>query len=141
MKMKQNKYAFTLIEAMLAVAILAAAAAGILLPFASGAAVQVEGARRTMAAKLASDLLEEIIATEYTQVYSTWNGYSETEGQVKNCASTVASPVYLSGSIYDFFRREVTVTENVTFGYSYVKVRIYYKGMQLAEIGTTVYSY
>ena len=45
----------------MATVVLGIAAAGVLLPFVSGAAVQAEGAHRTLAAKLASDLMEEFI--------------------------------------------------------------------------------
>jgi type II secretory pathway pseudopilin PulG len=49
---------YTLAEAMLAVVIVGAAASGVLLPFAGGAAVRAEGQHRTLAAKLADDLIE-----------------------------------------------------------------------------------
>ncbi|MBN1816616.1 MAG: prepilin-type N-terminal cleavage/methylation domain-containing protein [Sedimentisphaerales bacterium] len=145
MKSRRNNKAFTLIEAMIAVSILAAAAAGILLPFAAGASVQMEGARRTLAAKLASDLLEEIIATEYAQIYFTWNGYSEVQGQVKNCQADPASygiADTLQGSLYSSFRRQVSLSQPMgASGPYYITVRVYYKGVEMAAIGTTIYSY
>ncbi len=52
---------FTLTEAMLAVTVLGFAAAGVLLPFVSGAAVRAEGMRRTLGAELASGLMEQIL--------------------------------------------------------------------------------
>jgi hypothetical protein len=59
---------FTLAEAMMATVVLAIAAAGVLLPFAGGAAVRAEGMRRTLAANLASSLMEEIINTSFNDI-------------------------------------------------------------------------
>ncbi|MDD5135632.1 MAG: type II secretion system protein [Phycisphaerae bacterium] len=56
---------FTLVEALMALVILSIAAAGLLLPFASSAEVQRQGCNETLAAKLASDLTEQIIATDF----------------------------------------------------------------------------
>ena len=55
-ELRTNK-GFSLAEAVMAVVVLGIAAAGILLPFTSGAAVQAEGVHRTLAAKLAADLM------------------------------------------------------------------------------------
>lgn len=82
--------------------ILGIAAAGVLLPFAGGAAVQAEGIHRTLATELANDLMERIIATPWDQVVATWNGYAEAEGQVKD-----ASGVVLTDPIYSRFSRNV----------------------------------
>lgn len=51
---------FTLAEAMIAMVILATATAAVILPFSAGAAVHTEGAKQTMAAHLAAELLERI---------------------------------------------------------------------------------
>ena len=56
---------FTMIEAMLSVMILAVAATGVIVPFATGAAVQAEAANRSLGAKLAGDLLEKITADDF----------------------------------------------------------------------------
>ena len=64
----KNQKGFSLAEAMIATVVLGIAAAGVLLPFTSGATVRAEGMRRTLAAKLASDLMEEIIGTEFDQI-------------------------------------------------------------------------
>ena len=62
MKRKHNKhFGFTMIEATIAMVILAIAAAGILLPFANAAAVQEEASRQTLAANLASELMEKVL--------------------------------------------------------------------------------
>ena len=104
-KRKKQCKGFSLAEAMLAMVILAAAASSILLPFASGAAVRVEGARRTLAAKLASDLMEEIIAADLDGIniidyYSTYP--DELQGHIKD-----ASGAEFTDSIYSNFSRSV----------------------------------
>ncbi len=67
---------------MMATVILGFAAAGLVVPFTSGAAARAYGDRQTLAAALAADLLEHIIATPYGQVVGAWNGYSEPPGQL-----------------------------------------------------------
>ena len=44
---------------------LSVATAAVILPFATGATMKIEGARRTIAAKLASDLIEQIQETDF----------------------------------------------------------------------------
>jgi hypothetical protein len=79
----------------MALVILGMAAAGVMLPFSSGAAVQAEGIHRTLAAKLAGDLMERIVATPYDTVVGTWNGYAEAAGQIRDVAGAVfADPLY-----------------------------------------------
>jgi prepilin-type N-terminal cleavage/methylation domain-containing protein len=80
---------FTLAEAMMAVVVLSIAAAGVLLPFSSGAAVRAEGLCRTLGARLASDLVEQIINTPFDQIVSTYNGYSDPQGQIKDAWGNV----------------------------------------------------
>jgi len=99
----KGREGFTLVEAMLAVVVLGIAAAGVLLPFVSGAAVRAEGARRTLAAGLASDLMEQIIRTPFDQIVAGYNNYAELQGQVKDATGTVfADPKYAN------FSRNVT---------------------------------
>ncbi len=73
----------------MAMVILGAAAAGVLLPFVSAARVQTEAACQVLAAKLASDLLEQMLSTPFDQIETRWNGYTEAEGQVKNASGEV----------------------------------------------------
>ncbi|MHC5062266.1 MAG: type IV pilus modification PilV family protein, partial [Planctomycetota bacterium] len=56
---RYNRKGFTLAEAMIAMVLLAFAASAVSMPFVAGAAVRQEGARRTLAAKLANDRLEQ----------------------------------------------------------------------------------
>jgi Tfp pilus assembly protein PilV len=85
----RSRGGFTLAEALMASVVLAIAAAGVIVPFSSGAAVRAEGVRRTVAAELASDLIEKIVATPFDDIVSTYDGYSEPEGQVKDATGTV----------------------------------------------------
>jgi prepilin-type N-terminal cleavage/methylation domain-containing protein len=91
MKKSTNKIreGFTLAEAMMAIVVLAIAAGGVLLPFTSGAAVRAEGTHRTLAAKLASDLMEEIIQTPFDQIVASYDGYAEPQGQVEDANGVI----------------------------------------------------
>jgi len=85
----------------MATVVLSIAAAGVLLPFMSGAAVQAEGAHRTLAAKLASDLMEEFINTPFEELVANGGGYiNEPQGQIKDVNGTV-----LTDSNYANFSR------------------------------------
>ncbi len=88
--------------------LLGVAAAGVLLPFSHGAAVQAEGTRVTLAAKLAGDLMERIIATPKSQIVSAWAGYSEAQGQVRNARGDV-----FTDPMYAHFGRSVSCHDNV----------------------------
>ena len=76
----KNRKGFTLVEAMMAMVVLSIAASGVLLPFAAGASAQMEGARRTLATKLASDMLEKVVSTDYDNIAMVYAGYYEPEG-------------------------------------------------------------
>ena len=98
----KNRKGFSLAEAMMATIVLGVAAAGVLLPFTTGAKVRSEGMRLTLAAKLAGDLMEEIVNTPFDQIIANYN-YSEAEGQIKD-----ADGVVFGGSNYSRFSREVS---------------------------------
>jgi Tfp pilus assembly protein PilV len=92
----KNREGFTLAEAVIATVVLGIAAAGVLLPFTSGVSVRAEGEHRTLAAKLASDLMEEIIKTPFEQIKTTYEAYTE-QVQVKD-ANGVSDPAYTNFS-------------------------------------------
>jgi len=135
----KNSKGFTLVEAMLAVFVLAVAAAGVLLPFVSGATVRAEGIRRTLAAGLASDLMEQIIKTPFGQIVADYN-YAEPQGQVKSATGTVfTDPKYAN------FSRTVTCSyaaaspqsppsDPATCNFILVTVRVDYSGKETATI-------
>ena len=119
----KSKQGFTLTEAMMAVVVLGIAAASLLLPFISGAAVRAEGVNRTLAARLASDLMEQILrlpfhdpndgtslGPESGETVPTgfdniddYHGYTEPQGQVRDAAGAV-----FTDSRYANFSRSVT---------------------------------
>lgn len=97
----KNAKGFTLAEAMVATVILAIAAAGVLMPFVAGTSVRVEGQRRMLAAKLAGDLMEQIINTNFDDIVTAWDGFSEAQGQVTDVTGAV-----FSDSAYSSYSRE-----------------------------------
>jgi prepilin-type N-terminal cleavage/methylation domain-containing protein len=128
---------FSLPEAMLALVVLAMAAAGVLLPFASGASVQAEGMRQSLGAGLANDLLERVIRTPFAQVVTTWNGYREPPGQIKDASGTMfTDPIYANYS-RDVSCSNVYVPQQgrtVAPNFILVSVRAYYQGGQIATV-------
>jgi len=136
-----SKRGFTLAEAMIAVVVLGMAAAGVLLPFVSGAAVRAEGVRRTLAAKLASDLIEQIVNTPFDQIVNSYDGYSEAQGQVKDAAGAVFTNLN-----YDKFSRDigceyVYVPQETGVGeakYIRATVQVYYNDKKIATINRLV---
>lgn len=132
-----NNKAFTLVEALIALVILTIAVAGLILPFASSAAVQQQGSSQTIAAKLACDLVEQIIAADFNQVVGTYNGYTEQKGQVKNAAGVV-----FTDSMYADFSRQavceyIYMPQQQSFGtpnFIRITVRVYQNGLKLAEV-------
>ncbi len=132
---------FTLAEAMIATVVLGIAAAGVLLPFTSGAAVRAEGMRRTLSAKLASDLMQEIVNTPFNQIIAGYGAFSEPQGQVKD-----AGGVVFTDSNYTMFSRDaicdyVYVPQESGTGvanFILVMVRVYYSGKEIASINRLV---
>ena len=121
----------------MATVVLAIAAAGVLLPFSSGASVRTDGVHRTLASKLAGDLMAKIVKTPYDQVISGYNGYTELQGQIKN-----GSGVIFTDSNYSHFSRDV-ICEQVYMpqesglavtNFIRVTVRVYYNGSEIAIV-------
>ena len=137
----KHRKGFTLAEAMIATVVLGIAAAGVLLPFTSGAAVRAEGTRRTLAANLAGDLMEEIVKTPFGQIITSYNGYAEPQGQVKDAGGMV-----FVDSNYTDFSRDVSCAyvimpgESGDGGLKFVRiiVRVYYRGGEIATISRLV---
>ena len=94
---------FTLAEAMMAIVVLGIAATSLLVPFSSGARLRAEGMHRTLGARLASHLMEQIVHTPFDQIMDDYDGYTESEGQVTNAAGEVISDLS-----YAKFSREVS---------------------------------
>ncbi len=137
----KHRKGFTLAEAMIATVVLGIAAAAVLLPFTTGAAVRAEGTRRTLAAKIAGDLMEEIVNTPFEQIIAGYDGYAEPQGQVKDASGTVFTDLN-----YANFSRDVSCVyvrmpgenENGELKFIRVIVRIYYQGGEIATISRLV---
>jgi hypothetical protein len=134
----KSKAGLSLAEAMIAVVMLGFAAAGVLLPFASGAAVQAEGVRRTLAAKLAADLMEYQQSLSYLSGQP-YNGTStESEGNLTdyNTFTVLTDPLYAK------FSREIRlvsiyVPQESGLGelkFILFTVRVFYEGREMASI-------
>jgi len=137
----KNRRGFTLIEAMIAAVVLGIAAAGVLLPFTSGAAIRAEGAHRTLAAKLAGDLMEGIVKTPFEQIIAAYDGYAEPQGQVKD-----ASGIVFTDSNYANFSRDVICeyvympqeSGDIEPKFIRIIVRVYYRGGEIATVSRLV---
>ena len=84
----------------MATVVLGIAAAGVLLPFTSGAQMRAEGMRRTLGAKLAGDLMEKFINTPFEDLAANGDGYiAEPQGQVKDAGGVeFGDPMYANFS-------------------------------------------
>ncbi|HIJ66727.1 MAG TPA: hypothetical protein HPP87_04320 [Planctomycetes bacterium] len=103
--MKTNRYnrkAFTLAEAMIAVTLLAFAASAVTMPFVAGAACRAEGAKRTLAGKLAADRLEQIeqIAKDNYDTIGMYDGWYEFPGGLED-----GNGGFLTDPVYSDFTR------------------------------------
>lgn len=126
---RQIQYGFTLLEILMAMVILGAAAAGVLLPFVSAAQVQREAVCQVLAAQLASNLMEQIVSTPFEEIRTQWDGYTEAEGQVKNASGAV-----FSDPIYSGFARSVLVGTVEETGCLMASVHVNYKGRQMVRL-------
>ena len=132
-KLRAKDKGFTLAEAMIATVILGIAAAGVLMPFTSGLQVRAEGRRRTLAAKLAADLMEKIINIPSGQIV---DGYErvELQGQVEDATGAV-----FTDSNYANFSRDVSCEYFYFPQYSgtefiLVTVKVYYSGREIVSL-------
>ena len=152
-----SRRGFTLAEAMMAVVVLGIAASSLLLPFVSGTAVRAEGINRTLAARLASDLMEQILRlpfhdpgdkTSYSpgpdagdlDNIDDYHGYIEAQGQVKDATGAV-----FTDSQYANFSRNVTCqyvyvppqpeqSDPAKCNFIRITVKVDYSGKQMATI-------
>lgn len=137
----RNRKGFSLAEAMIATVVLGVAVSGVLLPFSSGAAARAEGMHRTLAAKLGSDLMEQIINTPFAEAIADYDGYVEAQGQVKDAAGVV-----FGDSNYANFSRQVSCeyvyvpqeSGKAEAKFIRVTVSVYYKGREIAIISRLI---
>ena len=117
---RYNRKGFTLAEAMIAVVLLAFAASAVSMPFVAGAAIRAEGTQRTLAVKLAHDLMEEIVSTDFDQIIVTYAGQYELNGMVKN-----ADGGFFTDPVYADFRRIVGCAPATVSGVDFIWVTVY----------------
>jgi hypothetical protein len=125
----------------MATVVLGIAAAGVLLPFANGAALRAEGSYRMLAAKLAGDLAEQIVNTPFDQIVAAYDGYTEPQGQVKD-----AGGVTFTDTNYANFSRDVSCQyvympqEKADSDPVFIRiiVRVYYRGGEVANVSRLV---
>jgi hypothetical protein len=126
---------------MMATVVLGIAAAGVLLPFADGAKIRAEGTRRTLGAKLAGDLIEQIVNTPFEQIVANYDGYSEPQGQLKDSAGTIfTDPAYANFS-RNATCESVYVPQQSGAGqanFIRVTVRVHYSGRPIAIINRLI---
>jgi hypothetical protein len=130
-----------LAEAMMATVVLGIAAAGVLLPFTSGAAARAEGGRRTLASSLAAELVEQIIRTDFDQIVAVYDGYVEAQGHVKD-----AGGVEYSDSRYAKLSRSASCdyvympeeSGAASPRFILVTVSVYYNGKEMATVNRLV---
>jgi prepilin-type N-terminal cleavage/methylation domain-containing protein len=162
---RQRTQGFTLIEAMLAVTVLAFAAAGVLLPFVSGAAVRAEGIHRALGAGLARDLTEQILRLPFHDPdganYSPgpelgetglanfdniddFHGYIEAQGQVKDATGAVfIDPKYANFSrtvtcVYVTVPPQAAQADPSKCNFVLVTVQVDYSGKGVATLSRLV---
>ena len=120
----------------MATVVLSIAAAGILLPFSSGAAVRAEGMRYTLGSKLAADLMELIIRSDFDDIVGNYDGYIEAEGHVKDAGGVEFNdPSYANFSRgasceYVYMDQESGAAES---RFILITVEVYYRGRQIAS--------
>ncbi len=131
---------FSLVESMIALVILGFAASAVVVPFSSGSKVRAEGMRRTLAACLASNMMEQVLNTDFDNIISTYN-YSESKGQVKNYQGN-----NFTDSRYSKFSRKVgsqqvyVSQEDGSFDAKFIRVTVavYYDGLEMVTINRLI---
>jgi len=134
---RTKRKGFSLAEAMMATVVLSIAAAGVLLPFTSGEAVRAEGIRATLGAKLAGDLVEQIMRTPFERIVGDYDGYTEAQGLVKD-----AEGVVFSDSKYAKLSRRANCeyvympqeSGAASPRFILVTVRVHYSGKEIAAV-------
>lgn len=112
----------------MATVVLGIAAAGVLLPFTSGASIRAEGERRTLAAKLASDLMEQFVNTPFADLADGGGYVDELQGQVKD-----ASGIVFTDSMYANFSRSASFDSSQSH-FVIVTVWVKYNGNELINL-------
>ncbi len=135
--MKKNRHGFTLMEAMLASVILVVAAGAILVSFTAAATSREYSERLRLSFNLATNLMEEILASDYDDVILNYDGYTEPSGAIKSSnGHVIVFPEYAN------FSRSVACHEIYLEGQNalssppviLIKVMVAYNGKELLTI-------
>jgi len=124
-----------MIEATIAMVILAVAAAGILMPFANAGSVLAEGARQTVAANLAGELMEKVLMTDPNELVTTFDGYTEVDGAMLDSEGLV-----MTDAVYDGFSRSVACQPATVASVDLVAVTVEvdYLGNKMTSVMTLI---
>ena len=135
----KNRKAFTLAEAMIAMVILAVATSAVILPFSTAGALTQEGAKRTLAATLAADRVEEIQNVSATIDFELlplfYDNYFEPAGTVRDANGQI-----FTDGMYSKFARISTCSPANVGGEDlwWVTVEIYYNSLEVLQISTLI---
>jgi prepilin-type N-terminal cleavage/methylation domain-containing protein len=126
---------FTLLEATFAMVILAVAASGIFLSFATAASLQAEAQHRVLASRLAADMVETIAAGAYGQIQTDFPvEFSQTAAEMGNI-----SDVYTNYRCTVIANTAVEVNDGgQTVHLIEVTVAAYYKDMEMTRVTTLI---
>ena len=130
----KNRKAFSLAEAMIAMVILAVATSAVILPFSAGAAAHTEGAKRTLAAKLAADKLEEIQNADFAWIILYDNDF-QPAGMVRDANGQI-----FTDPVYSKFAR-ISTCSLVSLGGEdlwWVTVEIRYDSLEVLRMSTLI---
>lgn len=148
----------TLLESLLASAVLALAATAVIMPFAAGAQNTAQDARTTLAVNLAQDLMEEVLSHPYADPNGTeagesgrgnwddiqdYSNFTESEGNIHAYNGALISDPYAT-----YLSRHVDVQSVYVTGqdqgkpatFLRVTVHVYYHGNELVKLSRLVYS-
>jgi prepilin-type N-terminal cleavage/methylation domain-containing protein len=147
---------FTLLESLLAIAVLALAIMALTVPFQAGADAEMEDGRRTMASCLAVEMLEEILSKQSDESRGTpapiqirteldevadYDGYSETAGNIRNVRGLVITDPAANGryvEVASVYLDGQDVSEEPTV--SRVTVTVAYEGHPIQQLTRYVYA-
>ena len=125
----------------MATIVLGIAATGLILPYAAGAMARNEGINRTLASKLASDLMEQIVNTDFENIVGDYDGFAEVEGRIRDVTGH-----FFTDARYDDFSRKVACSYvyvdqqagSETPIYILATVGVYYKGQEMVTLSRLI---
>jgi hypothetical protein len=94
-----------------------------------------------LGAKLAGELMEKIVSTPFDEIVTTYDGYAEAQGQVKDAGGAVYTDSnYLGFSRNSSCEYAVVPQESPTAPAKFIRatVRVYYRGGEIAIISRLI---